>query len=83
MQRKLHEPSRERSHERREHDRVTASPRDEHRRAEDEQEEQTLSLGLFRRDPAGLAVQVSSLTDPTRPSLGAIQLQVGVFFDLL
>lgn len=40
------------------------------------------SLGVFKRDPAGIAVQVSYLTDPTRFSSGSLQLQVGLFFDL-
>lgn len=40
------------------------------------------SLGLYKRDPAGLGVQVSYLTDATRFSTGMLQLQVGVFFDV-
>jgi hypothetical protein len=42
----------------------------------------SFSLGLFKRDPAGVGVQVSYLTDATRFSAGMLQLQVGVFFDV-
>ena len=42
----------------------------------------TFSLGLFRRAPAGLAVQLSYVTDPARFLRGAVQLQVGVFWDV-
>lgn len=41
-----------------------------------------LSLGVFRRNPASWAVQLSWLADPARFSTGAIQLQFGWFFDL-
>jgi hypothetical protein len=41
-----------------------------------------LSLGLFRRSPAGWAVQLGYLGDPDRYSAGAIQVQYGVFWDL-
>ncbi len=40
------------------------------------------TLGLFRRNPAGLALQLGYLTDPSRFSKGTLQLQVGLFFDL-
>ncbi len=40
------------------------------------------TLGLFRRQPAGFAVQVGYLTDPARFTSGALQLQVGLFFDM-
>jgi hypothetical protein len=40
------------------------------------------SLGAFRRDPAGIGLQLAYLTDPSRFSDGALQLQVGYFFDL-
>lgn len=40
------------------------------------------SLGIFKRNPAGIGVQLGYLTDPTRFSNGAIQLQVGLFFDV-
>jgi hypothetical protein len=40
------------------------------------------SLGVYKRDPAGIGVQVSYLTDPTRFSTGMLQLQVGLFFDV-
>jgi hypothetical protein len=40
------------------------------------------SLGLFHRQPAGFALQVGYSTDPTAFSLGTIQLQLGLFFDL-
>ena len=42
----------------------------------------TFSLGLYKRDPAGIALQLSYLTDPQRFATGAIQLQIGVFFDV-
>ena len=41
-----------------------------------------LSLGLFRREPASWAVQVSYLTDPARFTNGALQVQFGWLFDL-
>jgi hypothetical protein len=40
------------------------------------------SLGVFRRNPAGLGIQLSYLTDPLRFSSGAIQLQLGFVFDV-
>lgn len=40
------------------------------------------TLGLFKRDPAGFAVQLGYLTDPARFSSGALQLQLGLFFDV-
>ena len=40
------------------------------------------SLGAFWREPAGLGLQLAYLTDPTRFSNGALQLQVGWFLDL-
>jgi hypothetical protein len=40
------------------------------------------TLGLFKRAPAGFALQLGYLTDPARFSSGSIQLQVGVFFDV-
>ncbi|MDP3156709.1 MAG: hypothetical protein Q8N23_28820 [Archangium sp.] len=42
----------------------------------------SFSLGLYKRDPAGFAVQLSYLTDPQRFATGAIQLQIGLFFDV-
>ncbi|MCU0699443.1 MAG: hypothetical protein MUC96_23300 [Myxococcaceae bacterium] len=41
-----------------------------------------LTLGLFRRNPASWALQLSYLSDPARFSTGTIQLQFGWFFDL-
>ncbi len=41
-----------------------------------------LTLGLFRRAPAGWAIQLGYLTDPGHFAHGAIQLQYGVFWDL-
>ncbi|MBE2250772.1 MAG: hypothetical protein IAE78_14645 [Myxococcus sp.] len=41
-----------------------------------------VSLGVFRRDPASWALQLSYLVDPARASTGALQLQFGWFFDL-
>lgn len=41
------------------------------------------TAGLFHRQPAGFALQLGYATDPARFSYGTIQLQVGVFFDLL
>jgi hypothetical protein len=41
-----------------------------------------LTLGLFRRNPASWALQLSYLADPARFSTGTIQLQFGWFFDL-
>ena len=43
----------------------------------------SFSLGLYKRDPAGFALQLSYLTDPARFSSGAILLQVGLFFDVV
>jgi hypothetical protein len=40
------------------------------------------SLGAFRRDPAGIGLQLAYLTDASRFGSGALQLQVGYFFDL-
>lgn len=41
-----------------------------------------LSAGAYWRDPAGLALQLAYLTEPGRFRLGALQLQVGWFWDL-
>lgn len=40
------------------------------------------TVGLFRRAPAGWALQLGYLADPARFAEGAIQLQYGVFWDL-
>jgi hypothetical protein len=40
------------------------------------------TLGAFRRNPAGFAIQLAYLTDPDHFTSGAPQLQVGWFFDL-
>jgi hypothetical protein len=40
------------------------------------------TLGLFHRQPAGFAVQLGYLADPARFTSGALQLQVGLFFDV-
>lgn len=40
------------------------------------------SLGVFKRNPAGIAFQLGYLTDPTRFSNGTLQVQVGLFFDV-
>ncbi len=40
------------------------------------------TLGVFRRAPAGWALQLAYLADPRRFSEGALQLQYGVFWDL-
>ena len=40
------------------------------------------TLGLFRRAPAGWALQLGYLGDPHRFDQGAIQVQYGVFWDL-
>lgn len=42
-----------------------------------------LTLGLFRRAPARWAVQLSYLTPPTHFDHGALQLQIGWFWDLV
>lgn len=42
----------------------------------------SFALGVYKRDPAGIAVQLSYLTDPQRFSTGALQLQMGLFFDV-
>lgn len=42
-----------------------------------------LTVGLFKRAPAGFAVQLGYLAQPERFDSGAVQLQVGLFFDLL
>jgi hypothetical protein len=39
-------------------------------------------LGLYGRAPAGWAVQGGYLVNPARPGAGALQLQLGWFFDL-
>lgn len=41
------------------------------------------TLGLFRREPAGFAIQLGYTTDPYRFAAGTLQLQVGLFFDVL
>lgn len=41
------------------------------------------SLGLFRRQPSGFALQVSYLTRPEAFDSGVVQLQIGAFFDVL
>lgn len=41
-----------------------------------------LVLGVYRRAPAGWALQLGYLADPARFGLGALQLQFGWFFDL-
>jgi hypothetical protein len=41
-----------------------------------------LTVGLFRRNPASWALQLSYLTDPARFSTGTLQLQLGWFFDV-
>jgi hypothetical protein len=40
------------------------------------------SVGVFRRSPAGWALQLGYLGDPSRYDRGAIQLQYGLFWDL-
>ncbi|MFO0595882.1 MAG: hypothetical protein U0228_11270 [Myxococcaceae bacterium] len=40
------------------------------------------TLGLFTRNPSWVAVQVGYFTDPAKFNTGAIQLQVGYFFDV-
>ena len=47
-----------------------------------ESERVGVTLGLFRRAPAGWALQLGYLTDPARFGRGALQLQYGVFWDL-
>lgn len=41
-----------------------------------------ITLGVFRRNPASWALQLSYLADPARFATGALQLQFGWFFDL-
>ncbi len=41
-----------------------------------------ITLGIFRRNPASWALQLSYLADPTRFGTGSLQLQFGWFFDL-
>ena len=41
-----------------------------------------LTLGLFRRDPAGWALQLGYLGDLARFDHGVVLLQYGVFWDL-
>ncbi|MDP1918120.1 MAG: hypothetical protein Q8L14_17880 [Myxococcales bacterium] len=41
-----------------------------------------ITLGVFRRNPASWALQLSYLADPTRFATGSLQLQFGWFFDL-
>ena len=40
------------------------------------------TVGVFRRAPAGWALQLGYLASPSRFDEGAIQLQYGVFWDL-
>jgi hypothetical protein len=40
------------------------------------------SVGLFRREPLGWAVQLGYLTDPRAPGLGSFQLQLGWQWDV-
>ncbi len=42
----------------------------------------SFAVGLYRREPAGWAIQLGYLTDPSRFLTGSIQLQFGWFFDL-
>lgn len=42
-----------------------------------------LTLGVFKRNPAGVAVQLGWLVHPLDLTAGALQLQVGLFFDVL
>lgn len=42
----------------------------------------SFSLGLYQRAPAGIALQLAYFTDPRAFTLGALQLQVGLFWDL-
>lgn len=41
-----------------------------------------VTVGLFQREPAGLGVQLGYLTDVRLPLRGALQVQVGGFWDL-
>jgi hypothetical protein len=41
------------------------------------------ALGIYKRDPAGIGVQLAYVSDVERFLTGAIQLQVGLFFDVL
>ena len=41
-----------------------------------------ITLGVFRRNPASWALQLSYVADPARFATGSLQLQFGWFFDL-
>jgi hypothetical protein len=42
-----------------------------------------LTLGIFKRNPAGVAFQLGWLVHPLDVTAGALQLQFGLFFDVL
>jgi hypothetical protein len=42
-----------------------------------------VTLGLFKRNPAGVAVQLGWLVNPADFTAGSLQLQLGLFFDVV